>query len=216
MKNDSVRGNRKISIPPTVLFSTIGVMEDVRRAVTMYFKAPGDPVYVVGITKNELGASEYYRMLAREQGTPESCGGEVPRLDVRGAMSIYRIMGEATANGVLRSSHTPTLGGLAVAFALASLGGNLGAEINLSSLICDGNLDDDARLFSESNSRFVITCAPDRKSDLESLFRGLPCACVGTVTDTQRLRIMNTGGRTLVDAETETLRRSFKETLYGI
>ena len=40
------------------------------------------------------------------------------------------------------------------------MGGNLGAEIELSSLVCDGDLEDDAKLFSESNSRFVITCAP--------------------------------------------------------
>ena len=70
MKNDSVRGGRKISIPPTVLFSTIAKMDDVRRAVTMNFKKAGDLIYVIGLTKNELGASEYFRMLAEEQGAP--------------------------------------------------------------------------------------------------------------------------------------------------
>ncbi len=216
MKNDSVRGNRKISIPPTVLFSVVGIMEDVRRAVTMYFKNAGDLIYVVGATKNELGGSEYYRMLAREQGTPESYGGEVPKLEIQTALSIYRAMSEATEKGILSSSHTPTLGGLAAALALAAIGGDLGAEIDLSSLVCEGCPDDDARLFSESNSRFVITCSPDRKSDLESLFSGVPCAAIGTVAVERKLRINGTGGKTVLDMDIETLRRSFKETLYGI
>lgn len=216
MKNDSVRGNRKISIPPTVLFSTVGIMEDVRRAVTMYFKNPGDFIYVVGVTKDELGGSEYYRMLAREQGAPGSYGGEVPKLDVRAACSIYHVMSKAIENGILRSSHTPTLGGLAAAMALAAIGGDVGAEIDLSSLVCEGDPDDDARLFSESNSRFVITCSPDKKSDLESLFSKLPCSRIGTVTDDRKLKIHGTGGNKAVETDIETLRKSFKGTLYGI
>jgi phosphoribosylformylglycinamidine synthase II len=216
MKNDSVRGGRKISIPPTVLFSTIGKMEDVGRAVTMYFKSSGDPIFVVGFTKNELGGSEYFRLLARQQGTPGSYGGHVPTLDVAGALAIYRAMSDATSRALLRSSHTPTLGGLAVAFVLAAVGGDLGAEIDLSSMACDGVLDEDAKLFSESNSRFVITCAPDDEPAVKALFQGLPFARVGTVFAERRIRITGESGRKLVDMDLDTLRRAFKETLYGI
>ncbi len=216
MMNDSVRGGRKISIPPTVLFSTIGRIDDVRRAVTMNFKSAGDPVYVVGVTREELGGSEFYRLLAREQGTPSSYGGRPPGLDAGLALATYVTMNEAAARGLLRSSHTPTLGGLAVAFALASLGGDLGASIDLSAAACEGSPDDDARLFSESNSRFVVTCAPEREPELRDLFRGLPCARIGTVTAAKRLRIQGAGGRGLVDMDLNALRRAFKETLYGV
>ncbi len=216
MKNDSVRGGRKISIPPTVLFSTIGKMEDVRLAVTMYFKNAGDSIYVVGVTKNELGGSEFFRMLAREQGTPSSCGGHVPKVDVEQALAIYRSMGAATSAGLLRSSHTPTLGGLAAAFALPAIGGDLGAEIDLSSLACEGALDDDAKLFSESSSRFVITCAPGDETAVETLFRDVSCVRVGKVHAAKRLRISAEGGRMLVDVEVDALRCAFKETLYGV
>ena len=206
MKNDSVRGGRKISIPPTVLFSTIAKMDDVRRAVTMNFKKAGDLIYVVGSTKNELGASEYFRMLAEEQGAPANYGGEVPKLDVPLALSIYRAMGEATAKGLLRSSHTPTLGGLAVAFALAAAGGDLGAEIWTG----DAKIDD-TLLFSESNSRFVVTVAPEKAGELESLFDGLPIARVGTVTEARTLKIGEA-----VEMNIEDLRNAFRKTLYGI
>jgi phosphoribosylformylglycinamidine synthase subunit PurSL len=216
MKNDSVRGGRKISIPPTVLFSTIGRMEDIERAVTMYFKNAGDSIYVVGLTKNELGGSEFFRLQARQQGTPKAYGGQVPQLDIEGALAIYRAMNEATAKGFLHSSHTPTLGGLAVAFALPSIGGCLGAEIDLSLLPCVSGIDDDAKLFSESNSRFVITCAPGNETAIETLFSNLPCARVGTVLRESRLRIRGAKGRKLIDADIEALRRAFKETLYGV
>jgi phosphoribosylformylglycinamidine synthase subunit PurSL len=216
MKNDSVRGGRKISIPPTVLFSTIGRMEDIGRAVTMYFKNAGDSIYVVGLTANELGGSEYFRLLAREQGNPASYGGEVPKLDIPRALATYRAMHAAISGGVLHSSHTPTLGGLAAAFAFPAIGGDLGAKIDLSSLPCAGVLDDDVKLFSESNSRFVITCAPRNEAALEAIFHSLPCARIGTVTVEKRLSITGDGGRRVVDIEIAVLRRAFKETLYGV
>jgi phosphoribosylformylglycinamidine synthase II len=216
MKNDSVRGGRKISIPPTVLFSTIGRMDDVGRAVTMSFKHAGDSIYVVGLTSNELGGSEYFRLLARKQGTPASYGGEVPKLDVPRALATYRAIHAAICSNLLRSSHTPALGGLAVGFALPAIGGDLGAEINLSALACEANLDDDARLFAESNSRFVVTCAHENEAAVEALFHDLPCARVGKVITEKRLSIVGAGGRSIVDADLAVLRRAFKETLYGV
>ncbi|MCX6998273.1 MAG: AIR synthase-related protein [Kiritimatiellaeota bacterium] len=215
MKNDSVRGGRRISIPPTVLFSTLAILDDVRRAVTMPFKQPGDAIYVLGVTRNELGASEFHRWLAAAQGTPSAYGGRVPGLDAPRALNLYRALGAATRAGLLHSSHTPTLGGLAVAFALAALGGDLGAEINLAAVPAADEPGDDALLFAESNSRFVVTCAPDQTAALEALFRGLPCARVGTVTAARTLRIAG-GGRRLVDAELDILRQAFRKTLNGI
>jgi phosphoribosylformylglycinamidine synthase subunit PurSL len=222
MKNDSARGGRKISIPPTVLFSTIAKMDDVRCAVTMPFKAAGDFVYVIGNTREELGASEYHRWLAREQGTPAAVGGTAPALDVPRALATYRAMSQATQAGLLRSSHTPTLGGLAVAFALAAVGGDLGAEIDLKAIPTEnpaspkglrraGGTTEDGILFSESNSRFVVTCSPEKGGEVEAVFKDIPHARVGTVTEARTLRI----GK-WIGAEIEALRRVFKKTLRGI
>ncbi|MBN1570401.1 MAG: phosphoribosylformylglycinamidine synthase [Acidobacteria bacterium] len=215
-KNDSVRGGRKISIPPTVLFSAIGRIDDVGCAITMHFKEAGDFIYVVGATNDELGGSEFSRMIAREQGTPASYGGHVPKVNIERALAVYRAMNEAVAAGLLHSSHTPTLGGLAVAFALPAIGGELGAEIDLSVLACDGALDDDVKLFSESNSRFVVTCAAENESALEGLFRSVPFSRVGRVTAEKRLRIAGADGRRLVDSDIDALRRAFKETLHAV
>jgi len=215
MKNDSVRGGKRISIPPTVLFSTIARMADVRNAVTMHFKNAGDAIVVVGLTKNELGASEYHRLLAAEQGTPANIGGNVPRVDINMAITTYHAMALRTPD-LVHSCHTPTLGGLAVAFALASAGGRLGAEIDLAFVPREKGISDDAALFSESNSRFVITCPPDRVGEIQSMFAGVPCAQVGRVTADGALKITGASNSLVVDLHVDAIAKAFKEPLDGI
>ena len=215
MKNDSVRGGRRISIPPTLLFSTLGKIDDVRRAVTPAFKAPGDIVLALGLTRAELGASEWHRLLAEEAGRPADIGGQVPTVRIPEALALYPRLAAAIARGWVRSSHTPTLGGLAVALARAALAGELGAEIQLRDLPIDGALSDDARLFSESHSRFLITCTPAHLDDLLRHFHGQPIARIGVVNDTQRLVIRGQRDRRLVDTPLRALRRTYGGTLHG-
>ncbi len=215
MKNDSTRGGRKISIPPTVLFSTIGRLSDVRRALTMPFQRPGDRIAVVGYTRAEMGASEYCRMLAEEQGTPERFGGEPPRVRPDEAIPVYRAMDAAIRGGLLRSSHTPTLGGLAVGLALCAIGGAVGANVDLGAIPVGGDLDDDARLFSESPSRFLVTYAPGRARKVEAAFAAVPFAPIGRVTEEPWLRIRGVR-RARVEAAVENLRRAFRQPLWGL
>lgn len=216
VKNDSTRGGRKISIPPTVLFSTIATIADVRKAVTMDMKLAGDLIYVVGLTRRELGASAFFRWLARRQSTPANVGGDVPRLDIPQAIKIYRAMHKAADRGILRSSHTPTRGGLATALALSAMGGNLGVEVDLAKIPATDRLTDEELLFSESNSRFVVTIAPEFGADFEELFAGLPCACVGRVTGNALLRIKGLNGQKSIASKLAVLRKAFKGALYGI
>ncbi|MCG2660411.1 MAG: AIR synthase-related protein [Kiritimatiellae bacterium] len=216
VKNDSTRGGRKISIPPTVLFSTIARMDDVRKAVTMNMKVAGDLIYVIGLTRRELGASAFFRWLAQRQNTPTHVGGAVPSLDIPQALNLYRAMNKATDQGLLRSSHTPTRGGLAVAFALSAMGGDLGIEADLGKAPSESGLTNDELLFSESNSRFVITIAPENARALEALFQGLPCACIGRVTEDKILRVKGLREQMVMTAKTAPLRKAFKGTLYGI
>ncbi len=207
-KNDSTRGGKKISIPPTLLVSSIGQIDDVNKAVTMPLKDAGDVIYVIGETKNELGASAYYRLLAEEQGSPENYGGTVPAVDGEKALEIYAAMNKATDAGLLKSATTPSKGGLAVSLALTAIGGQLGAEVDLSSL---GEFDAATQLFSESNSRFVVTVAPEKAAELEALFAGLPIAKIGSVTEEKKL-VVNGALNVDIDA----LVKPFKETLHGV
>ncbi|HMP91065.1 MAG TPA: AIR synthase-related protein [Kiritimatiellia bacterium] len=215
MKNDSTRGGRKISIPPTLLFSAIGRIDDVRKAVSMPFKQPGDIVYVLGRTHDELGASEYHRLLATMQGTPAHTGGNVPRLDATPAFTMYARLHDAINEGFIASSHTPTLGGLAIGFALCAVGGNLGVDIDLRR-VGDEKSGDDVLLFSESNSRFIITCPPDQSGRLEQKLSDLPLYRVGVVRNDRQFNITGVRGSPVVETDIERLRKTYRATLEDI
>ena len=206
-KNDSTRGGKKISIPPTLLISSLGQIDDVNKAVTMPLKDAGDVIYVIGETRNELGASAYYRLLAEEQGVPENYGGTVPSVDGETALKIYTAMNKATDAGLLKSATTPSKGGLAVSLALMCIGGQLGAEIDLSGI----GQDADAALFSESNSRFVVSVAPEKAAELEALFAGLPIQKIGVSTVGGKLAIKDA-----VSVGIDSLVGPFKATLLGV
>ena len=210
-KNDSTRGGKKISIPPTLLISSLGQIDDVRKAVTMPFKDAGDLIFAIGTTRDEMGASALYRMWAEAQGTPLHYGGEVPKVDGETALKIYRAMNQAVEAGWLKSATTPTKGGLAVALALATIGGQLGAEIQLDALPVEGELDTQTRLFSESNSRFIVTVAPEHADDLLRLFDSLPIAKIGTVVSDKTLTIDRALSSPLDD-----LLGPFQSTLHGV
>ena len=203
-KNDSTRGGKKISIPPTLLISAVGQIDDVNKAVTMPFKSPDDLIYVIGDSKNELGASAYYRWLAELQETPKKFGGKVPEVNGEQALQIYRSMNKAVKYGYLQSSTTPSKGGLAISLALASIGSGLGADIDISSL----SNNPDIALFSESNSRFLVTIKSSDKKAFENLFTDVSIFEIGRVVRSDKLLISN-----LASLKIDTMSKSFKEPL---
>lgn len=216
MKNDSTCGGRKISVRPTLLFSAIGKIFDISLSVTMPMKSAGDLIFLIGLTKSELGASAYHRFLAQKEGMPGNIGGRVPTVDCDLAASIYRAVNMATSLSLLRSSHTPTVGGLVVALAKSALGGDLGVAVDLGQVPVDGPLSDDEIMFSESNSRFLVTCDKNDAGRLKDVFRGLPIACLGKTNDSGRVLIRGCRGGDVVDLPLCQLRRVYKKKLAGI
>jgi len=162
MKNDYAIEGTKISIPPTLLFSVIGRMADARRAVTMDAKRAGDIVYVLGETKNELGASEWYAL--------HGCVGDnCPRVDAVAAKRLYAALHRAIAAGLVASCHDCSDGGLGVALAETAFAGGLGMDVDLRQ-VPRRDLDrDDYLLFSETASRFVVTVSPENQTAFETI-----------------------------------------------
>ncbi|MBI4082996.1 MAG: phosphoribosylformylglycinamidine synthase [Candidatus Lambdaproteobacteria bacterium] len=182
MKNDYVSGGRRLSILPTLLCSVVGIVPDVRRALTMDAKAPGDLVYLVGETREELGASQYYR----ELGCP---GGALPQVFPERARRWYAALGRCTAEGLLSAAHDCSDGGLAVALAEMAFAGGFGMELDLGPLAAREQLAPAALLFSESASRLVVTVRPEHAAAFERELAGLPCHRLGTVAAHDRLAI---------------------------
>ncbi|MBO4312440.1 MAG: phosphoribosylformylglycinamidine synthase [Desulfovibrionaceae bacterium] len=205
MKNDYSGGGKKISIPPTLLFSVMGVIEDVRHAVTSDFKTPGDRIYILGTTRRELGGSE----LASQLGV--SCA-RVPQVDAKAASASYRLLHKAMTQDLVSACHDLSDGGLAVALAEMCIGGRLGAEIDLAKLpAAEGEtLSDTEKLYSESASRLLITVPEKHAAAFEALFEGCPAplACLGAVTKEPKLAI---GG--VCSENVEDLAKAFKATL---
>jgi len=209
MKNDSTMGGVRISIPPTLLFSVIARIDDERRAVTMNVKTSGARVYVLGVTRDELGGSEYFRWRGIRGA------GEVPRVDASETIPLYRKVQEAIAREWLESCHSPAMGGIGVALAKASMGGELGVSIDLDRDPGLRGLATETALFSESNGRFVVTVSPGCAEAFEAHMAGVAWACVGEVTTGRRVRIRH-GGATRIDLGVEELKAVWKGTFDGI
>jgi len=188
MKNDFNADGVKISVPPTLLYSMVAMLDDVRRTVTSEFKAPGDLIYQLGTTYDELGASEFYRLF-------RVLGANVPRVRKEDARELYLRVADANELGLLESSHDLSDGGLAVALAESAFGAGLGADVELIGQ--DPGLN--ALLFSESHSRFVVTIRPENRGRFDALMQGC-CEFLGEVSSTDRL-VINHAGRTVIDLE---------------
>ena len=219
MKNESTMGGVKICVPPTLLLSAIGQIDDVREAITLDFKQPGDVIFVLGETGTHTGGSEYFRYLGERDGlVPELgqpapyLGSHPPTVDPDQTLPLYRALEQAIDAGWVRSAATPTKGGLAVSLAKCTMAGLLGAAVDLSD--CPGmtDLESDTALFSESNGRFVVSVAPDDAAAFADHFADLACCQAGTVSEDTRLSIRR-GDAILVEQTLETLRQHFKEGL---
>jgi phosphoribosylformylglycinamidine synthase len=206
MKNDYIIGGIKISIPPTLLFSTMGKIEDVRKAVTMDAKNPGDLVYVLGETRAELGGSEWFAMRG-------FIGNAVPQVDAQTAKGLYRALSAAIGRGLVASCHDCSDGGLGVALAEVAFAGGFGLEIALSLVPRDGIRRDDYLLFSESQSRFVVTVSPDAREAFEKIMAGHTCACVGKVIPGRTFRVAGIHGETIVEEDIGSLKEAWQRPL---
>ena len=187
-------GIRKtIQIPPSLLISAIGQVADVSSCVSMDLKSPGNLIYVVGLTRDELGGSH----LALVEGMT---GGRVPTADFARSRTTFAALHAAMQQGLVRACHDLCEGGLAVALVEMAFAGNCGAKVRLSEVVSDvapqqrSESFDIVLLFSESNTRFLVEVPPTRRATFESALAGVPLAHIGEVTDTGRVQIAPTPG----------------------
>lgn len=206
MKNDYQIGDRKISIPPTVLFSVIGRIADVRKAVSMDVKRPGDLVYLLGRTEDELGGSEYY---ARHGFV----GANAPQVDADIARQRYLSLNQAQDQGLVASCHDLSDGGLAVALAEKAFAGGFGIRVSLEALDVAEDLRIDKQLFSESQSRLLVTVPTASRDLFEALFAGQSCRLLGETLREPQLVIEDQSGRCMIQAGLEELKEAWQQPL---
>jgi phosphoribosylformylglycinamidine synthase len=189
LNNEYRAGETTLSIPPSLLISSLALVDDVRRLVSMDLKAPGHRLVLVGETGDELGGSHLLKALGRD-------GGAVPGLSPR-AREVHLAVHRAIREGLVLSCHDLAEGGLGAAAAEMAFSGEVGAEVRLSRVpaACQGDL---ALLFSESNSRYLLEVRPEDVARLLEGFAGLPAAEVGETIDYRIFRVLGLEGGTVL------------------
>jgi phosphoribosylformylglycinamidine synthase len=209
MKNDFYDGSVKISIPPTLLFSVIGKIDDARKAVTMDVKRPGDIVFLLGKTADELGGSEYLALSG-------AIGNRIPKVDAVKAYQRYQAYHKAVTQGAVASCHDLSDGGLAVAAAESAFAGGFGLNLDLSRVLWKGDQaarNDLTLLFSESASRHLATVHPEQRDRFESIMSGNCFASIGVVTEEPVLNISGISGAVVIKADLSDLKEAWQSTL---
>jgi phosphoribosylformylglycinamidine synthase subunit PurSL len=169
------------AIPPSLLISAIGLIDDVNLAVTSDLKEPGDAVYLLGLTRAELGGSHLHRVWRPPCPLPWPAPSQPAQ-----APAIYRALHRAMKAGLVRACHDLSEGGLAVAAAEMCIGGRLGMTLTLES---EAPV---VELFSESNGRLLAEVSPDAAKAFEAHFDGELAGLVrriGAVSAEPRLAI---------------------------
>lgn len=142
------------SIPPTPTILGVGIIDDIRKTVTVDLKEEGNFLYEIGRGEKEMGGSEYYELL-------KVYGNVIPQVDPKKLKTRIQKLLQAIEKGYIASCHDISQGGLAVCASEMALGGNLGVRISV-----DGVTD----LFSESNSRWLIEVRKGKEKEVEKLF----------------------------------------------
>ncbi len=206
MKNDYSIGKTKISIPPSLLYSVIGKIQDVRKAVTMDAKRPQDLVYVLGETKDELGGSEWFAL-------HDAVGNNVPKVDAECARKMYRALHKAIGAGLVASCHDCSDGGLVVALMETAFAGGLGMNVDLKYVPYQGKKRNDYILFSETASRFVVTIHPSAKAKFDKIMAGNAISEIGFVAGNELFQITGLNGRLIIKEKISKLKEAWQKPL---
>ncbi len=201
----------KISVPPTLLVSSIAVMEDVRKAVSLDAKMPGDLVYILGSNYEELGGSEYFAMIGEQLRGRSFIGNKVPEVNIERNKKLYTSLSQAIEEELVASAQSIHHGGLGVALAKTAMGGILGMDANLE----DVDMREDFQLYSESQGRIVVTVNPDYASAFEKIMKGNYISKVGVVRDDDRFIIRRRSGEDIIHTTVQALLKSYKSIFKG-
>jgi phosphoribosylformylglycinamidine synthase len=194
--------NAKGAIYPTPVVGMVGLIRDVDHITTQRFKREGDVILLLGETKAELGGSEFQHVI---HGVTE---GRPPALDLEAEKRVQEATLDAIRAGLVQSAHDLSEGGLAVALAECCISGDLGANVEFAS-----DLRTDIALFSESQSRILLSVAAEHAAEVKRRMqaRGVTCAEIGKVGG-QEL-VIHVNGRNAIRQPVERLKTIWKEAI---
>ena len=167
-------------ILPTPTIGVLGVIDDVSRRLRSGFVTPGDGIWLLGTTREELSGSIWEDALHDGH-----LGGMPPTVDLRAEQALGKVIRAASAEGLLRSAHDLSEGGLAVALVESALQGGLGFTVSLP-----GD-DPTVQLFSESAARAIVTLPETSAERLRALCQehGIDLTPLGEVVESTEVTL---------------------------
>ena len=203
MKNDYGEGEEKISVPPTLLFTAIAKINDVKKSMTTPFKSDNSFLFQLGETYPELGGSEFF-------AEHDQMGEESPKVNYDKNIKLYRVLHQAIQKDMILACHDLSDGGLLIALAESAFGGMVGCEIDLKCL--PSHLKTIEKLYSESNGRFIVEIAEGKLKEFKNLFEEHSYYQLGKTNQSQDLTISQ-DNRLLLKADLRFLKNKWKEAL---
>ncbi len=202
-----------IAIPPTLLISAMGHVHDARKCITMDAKRAGNLLLQVGLTTNALAGSHY---AAITPGAATSVTGtDFPRVDLATAPMQLAAVAGLIADGLVRSAHDCSEGGMLIAAAEMAFAGRIGLSLDLSGVPRAGELSDIAACFAETPSRILLEIAPGQFDPVARALRDaeVPFGQIGTFNDSDRLTVRSPQQGEIADASLDALRNAWLNTL---
>ena len=205
--NEYATPDGTIAIPPTLLISALAIVPDITDLISMDLKQPGSLLYLVGLTRPELGGSFYWHRRG-------FLGSSVPKVDLDTAATVMDQLHAAIGTGAVRACHDLSEGGLGVALAEMAFAGGIGAEVSLADVAYDGNsVRSDTVLFSESPTRWLCEVAPDDVARFEAALEGVPAQRIGRTVEGEWLLVRGVSGGAVVDLQLTDLKDTWQGTL---
>ncbi|KQL27647.1 phosphoribosylformylglycinamidine synthase subunit PurL [Psychrobacillus sp. FJAT-21963] len=184
------------AVYPTPTIGLVGLVEDLAHVTTQSVKAAGDIVYVIGETKTEFGGSELQKLVEKR------IFGQAPTIDLEVEAARQKALLSAIKAGIVQSAHDISEGGLAVALAEKAFGAkSLGVEVTLTGSATTA-------LFSESQSRFLVTVKPENAAKFEEILQD--AVQIGTITDSNKIIITNEDGTEWISGSVDEFRSAWK------
>jgi phosphoribosylformylglycinamidine synthase subunit PurL len=158
--NQATFKNKVTPVYPTPTIGMLGILEDYEKIMTLDFKQDGDLVYLIGTQRNDLGSSEYLRLVHRVQFSP------CPHFDLEEEYQLQQTLRKVIAAELIQSAHDLSDGGLFVALMESALPAERGFQVTIAS-----DIRKDAALFGEAQSRVLVSVQPEQKAAFERFLK---------------------------------------------
>ncbi len=198
----------KTAVPPTPEIMGVGIVPDIRKCVTSELKNKGNPLYLVGKkTEQEMGGSEYYNIIGKNNGVVPRCDTKILKKCMDGILT-------AIDKEYISSCHDVSEGGIGVCLSEMAIGGDIGAMADIS--IAGSDLRTDFKLFSESNTRWIVEAKKEKQRDFEKLLEKKHTPFVNIGETRGKKLVVTDGKKEYINVDVSDLRDSWKNSIWNI